>query len=505
MKKKNFFKGMDISSLPEYFACGEVFYDGQGNPMEPFTFLADHGVNSIRLRLWNEPERVPESGGWCGLADTVTMGRRIKAHGMHFVLDFHYSDYWADPERQQKPYAWKQLSFPELKQAVYDYTYEVLTTLRNAGCLPDMVQVGNEIRNGMLFPDGAVPNYDRLAALLNAGIRAVRDISPEITVMLHLDQGGRFCYIKRWFDAMFDAGLQPIDAIGLSFYSFWHGTFMDLRDTMRGLIERYHLPVCVAETAHPWRNCPDGQVSEETMKNAGLPAGIKEQAQSLQLVMQITASMPDDMGMGVYYWEPLCVPCHNHGRWAENMGMLDANARALPAFDVYRDFTRASHPIEDPDSYMESLYVVDETAIPPAGTNLILNGDFAEGDIGWWMLRIPNEIETVFANREVYVSSEEEFTFQLFANVYTGRSGHYVLSADYFGGNAAGAKITLFLKVISWNEEKTYRKEIIPTDNGFVSYELDAGELPAGQIQVGIHIESPPIYAHIRNFRLVEV
>ena len=112
-----------------------------------------------------------------------------------------------------------------------------MLALKEIGCTPDMVQVGNEIRSGMLFPDGEVPDYKQLAQLVNQGIRAVRDTAPYTEVMIHLDQGGRYYYLKEWFDAMFDAGMEPIDAIGISFYSFWHGTYMDLLDTMKKLIE----------------------------------------------------------------------------------------------------------------------------------------------------------------------------------------------------------------------------------------------------------------------------
>ena len=126
--------------------------------------------------------------------------------------------------------------------------------------------------------------------------------------MIHLDQGGRFYYLKEWFDAVFAAGMEPIDAIGISFYSFWHGTFMDLRDSMKQLIERYKLPVYVVETAHPWRLCETGHVSRELMDTAGLPAGIEEQKKSLGLVFQITETVSGDLDTGVYYWEPLCYP-----------------------------------------------------------------------------------------------------------------------------------------------------------------------------------------------------
>ncbi|MBO7336938.1 MAG: glycosyl hydrolase 53 family protein, partial [Lachnospiraceae bacterium] len=274
-EKPRFLKGVDVSSIPEKEDRGLVFRDTDGTAKDPLELLSEYGVNSIRLRIWNEPSNMPESGGYCDLAHTIAMAKRIKEHGMHFMLDFHYSDYWADPGQQRKPAAWEGLDVEGLAKAVYDYTFHVLAELSKNDALPDMVQVGNEIRSGMLFPEGAVPNYGNLATLVNAGIRAVRDISEDIEVMIHLDQGGRFFILRDWFDAMFAAGMEKIDAIGISFYSFWHGTFKDLKESMAQLIDRYKLPVYVVETAHPWRHCPLEHINPDMMRMAGFPAGVE--------------------------------------------------------------------------------------------------------------------------------------------------------------------------------------------------------------------------------------
>lgn len=501
---KNFLKGVDISSLPEYLASNEVFLNDQGQPTEALNLLAENGVNSVRVRIWNDPTAIPEARGFCGLSDTIAMGKRIKEHNMHFFLDFHYSDFWADPAKQRKPRAWENLTFEELQQAVYDFTYEVLSTLRDEGCLPDMVQIGNEIRSGLLFPDGAYPKYDNIAKLLNAGIRATRDISPEIDVMIHLDQGGRFYYLRDWFDSVFAAGLDKIDAIGISFYSFWHGTFMDLRDSMRQLIERYQVPVYVVETAHPWRICDGGQVPEEIMRNAGLPAGIEEQVKSLQIVLQIASSMPDGMGGGIYYWEPLCLPGRGYGTWAENMSLMDTDGKVLPALAALRDFTKENPPIPDLDSYIESLYAVDDAQIPPAGTNLIPNSDFSDGDEGWW-IEPDGDVTIKVENNEVYVSSVQNYKLHLYRDIHVDRAGHYKLSVDYRGTNTTGVKIFLYLSVITCNGETSYSRQIYPTDVNFVTIELEEMELPMGQIRVGITMDTPPVFGRITNFRLIEV
>jgi len=155
----DFIKGMDISFLPELNKLLPEFYDADGNKKEIWELLKENGVNSIRLRLFHEPENVAESGGYCNLEQTIAMAKQIKQNGMSFFLDFHYSDWWADPGKQVKPKAWEKLGFEELVQVVYDYTRDVLLIMKKEGVLPELVQIGNEISSGMLFPEAEVPNY----------------------------------------------------------------------------------------------------------------------------------------------------------------------------------------------------------------------------------------------------------------------------------------------------------------------------------------------------------
>ncbi|RYY66422.1 MAG: DUF4982 domain-containing protein, partial [Chitinophagaceae bacterium] len=189
--------GADISFLPELEARGIRFRDsanGQLAERDAIAILKDHGINYIRLRLFNDPAR--DSGysprkGFCDLAHTLAMAKRIKAAGLRFLLDFHYSDYWADPGKQFKPAAWKGLAFPQLRDSVYAFTKRALLALKAQGTLPDMVQCGNEINHGMVWPEGSVQHLDSLAALINAGNRAVREVAPQSLLMLHVALGGQ--------------------------------------------------------------------------------------------------------------------------------------------------------------------------------------------------------------------------------------------------------------------------------------------------------------------------
>ena len=256
-----FQKGMDLSFIPELEDAGVQVKDFDGTVMDPLDLVQKYGVNSVRLRIWNAPEHVRESGGYCSYAHTLAMAKRIRAHGMSFMLDFHYSDFWADPGQQRKPKDWENLSFKELKEAVFSYTRDTLTALKEEDVLPDIVQIGNEIRSGLLFPDGELPDYTKMVQLVNAGIRGARAAAgkDEMQVMIHLDQGGRYFYLKEWFDCSFEAGLEDFDLIGLSYYPFWHGTFTDLKETMTKLIQDYKKPIMVVETAHAWRKSAPSQ------------------------------------------------------------------------------------------------------------------------------------------------------------------------------------------------------------------------------------------------------
>lgn len=333
-----FIKGMDISSHPEMMDKGHRYYDFDGNEVNIIDFAKEQGFNYGRLRIWNDPGRIREAGGYCDLEHTKQMAAKIKERGLGFLLDFHYSDWWADPGNQTKPAAWQDLSGDALAQAVYDYTREVLTALDESGVYPEMVQVGNEIRCGMLWPDGRPDNWEELAKLLNAGIRAVRDTqgSREVQVMLHLDQGGRYYYFKEWFDNALAHGVTDFDIIGLSYYPFWHGTFSDLKNTMEELVKRYHKPMIIAEVAHAYRRSRGELFGEAQEKISGFPAGGAAQKEVLELIMSIAAHISEDMGLGVFYWEPFSRPDNEmDDGWGSCMGIVDADGRPTLGFRAF--------------------------------------------------------------------------------------------------------------------------------------------------------------------------
>jgi beta-galactosidase len=268
--------GADISFLPQLEARGMKFYD-HGAEKDPIDILKEHGFNYVRLRLFNNP--AADSGyspkqGFCDLAHTLKMAKRVKAAGMKFLLDFHYSDYWADPEKQYKPAGWKGLNFSVLKDSVYAFTKSVIQALKNQGTTPDMVQIGNEINHGMIWPEGHIGNLDNLAELIKVATNAVVATDPSIIIMLHIALGGQNDESVSFIEEMLARGVQ-FDIIGQSYYPKWHGTLDDLRNNLIDLSKRYGDVILV------------------------------EYSQLKNEVNEIVFNLPDNKGKGTCIWEPL--------------------------------------------------------------------------------------------------------------------------------------------------------------------------------------------------------
>lgn len=289
--------GADISWLPQLESRGVRFYEN-GKEIDPVKLLAEHGMNFIRLRIFVNPgakDGYAPGTGFCGLDSTLAMAKRAKEAGMKLLLDFHYSDTWADPQKQYTPEAWSKLDYQQLKDTVYQYTVRVLKDFEAQGTLPDMVQVGNEINHGLLWPMGHISHPDQLAGLLKEGIAGVKAVNPQTPVMMHLALGGQNQEAKFWLDNMLARGVQ-FDVIGLSYYPRWHGTLDDLQKNLHELALRYHKPLYVAEYSD--------------FKKA---------------VTQISFSEPNGLGKGSCIWEPL--------NWRSRL--FDKKGNVTPLMDVY--------------------------------------------------------------------------------------------------------------------------------------------------------------------------
>jgi arabinogalactan endo-1,4-beta-galactosidase len=358
----DFIMGADVSMLKQIEDSGGKFYDN-GVEKDCLTILKEHGVNWIRLRIWNDPTDAAGTllgGGNNDLENTVMMAARAKAMGFKFLLDFHYSDWWADPGKQTMPKAWLGLTLEDLEKAVYEYTAKVMQTLVKADAMPDMVQIGNEVNGGMLWPLGKtwtegteeIGGYDGFAALLKSGIQAVRDADPQndepenrAKIVIHLANGGDNKLYRTVFDALTERQVD-YDVIGLSYYSYWHGSLDDLKSNMNDISERYQKDVIIAETAYAVTlNDKDGFANlfagEREQNLGGYKATVLGQATAIRDIMEAVARVPNGRGLGIFYWEPDWIAVEGAGwktgegdAW-ENQAMFSFKGEALASMNVF--------------------------------------------------------------------------------------------------------------------------------------------------------------------------
>lgn len=514
--RRDFYKGMDISFLPQCLDEGMHVKDLDGTELEPFALLKKYDVNSIRLRIWVNPENEPLSRGYCNLEHTLKMAKQVVEHDMSFMLDFHYSDWWADPGKQKKPKAWEGLSREALEEKVYEYTRETLLAFEEQGTLPEIVQIGNEIRSGLIFPEGELPDYKGMVGLINAGIRGARSVAgpDRMQVMIHLDQGGRYIWLHKWFKGAFEAGLMDFDLIGLSYYPFWHGTYLDIKASMEQLIKDYNKPIMIVETAYAWRKSEKGFIDEEQIRIAGLPANPAGQRQNLELVMHLLTMLPDNMGRGIYYWEPICVPRPELGGWAENMGLLDETGKAMEGICAYSMTVEEMKKVPAFWPELKKKLLVDEADLGDytQGVNLLPNGDFFNFEQTWNMISSGEEVSWHFSEGEpgstsktFTVESQKNFTFTIDTLVEDCDAGKYVLSVAAKGVDTTGVDVRLFVEYGG----KRHETMIHPVDKwtGYrVEFEVEEneGQFAATKevIRLGIEITSPPIFLSTRYFKL---
>lgn len=383
----NFIKGMDLSTLLELERCGAKYYD-EGKEADILAIMKKYDVDTIRIRLWNDPwSQSGESygAGENDLKTSLEIAKRVTDAGFGVLLNFHYSDFWADPGKQFKPKAWASYGVEELEKAVHDFTLSTMNTFLESGVNITMVQVGNELSNGLLWPEGKVPNYDNIARFVNAGIRAVREADErrisgvinginekcreleKIPVMIHLDNGGNNALYREWFDNFTKRG-EDFEIIGLSYYPFWHGSLQMLNDNMNDIAERYGKDLVVAEVSmgYTMEDYKDYEkLSDEERKGyATRPALVEKieypmtkqgQYDFMEDFLNRISHINGGKGRGFFYWEPAWIPVEGSGwatpaslkyiedpgpcgnEWA-NQALFDYDGNALPTLQLIRDF-----------------------------------------------------------------------------------------------------------------------------------------------------------------------
>ncbi len=302
-----FANGSDVSWVTQMESSGYAFYDSTGKATDLFKLLGSLGINAIRLRAWVNP-----TAGWCNTTDLLAKALRAQNAGMSVMVDFHYSDTWADPGHQTPPAAWASLDFADLGSALYNYTVGVLDTLKQNGVTPAWVQVGNEVSNGMLWPDGeASTNMANFATLVQQGYTAVKSVFPNCKVIVHLANGYDNATYRWLFDGLQSNGAHW-DVIGMSLYpsvSDWQSLDAQCLSNMQDMISRYGSQIMVSE------------VGMEEDSAATCEAFLED-------IIAKTKSVKG--GLGVFYWEPEAYNWMGYG-----LGAFNSNGEPTVALDAF--------------------------------------------------------------------------------------------------------------------------------------------------------------------------
>ena len=309
----NFLAAADFSLLAYFESHGVVYKDG-GLVEDGFQILKNHGINCVRLRLFTSSQSQSASDPYNFINNTnytVPLAVRVKNAGLLFSLDFHYSDTWADPGKQATPAAWTNLTFTQLVQQMRAYNSNTIATFAAAGAMPDYVQIGNEITQGMLWPLGKVNAYvsggtqwSQLGQLMTAAVQGIQDAvgatgATMPKIIIHIDRGGDWTTTMKYFDNVNAQGV-PYDIIGESYYPFYHGAPANLNICLSNAAVRYGKPVIVAEDAFPWTNNVDN--ASWTNQLFGYPPTRVGQVSFMATLAGIVKNVPNHLGVGFFYW-----------------------------------------------------------------------------------------------------------------------------------------------------------------------------------------------------------
>lgn len=364
---QDFAKGADVGWLSEMEASGRIWRDSLGIQKDLLDILPDYCINSIRLRVWVNP-----TNGWSGKQDVINLAKRAVDKGYRLMVDFHYSDSWADPGQQTKPTAWENYSIQELEKAIYDHTADVLTALKTEGITPEWVQVGNETNNGMLWPEGrASTNMANYAGFVDSGYEAVKTIFPTAKVIVHVANGYDNELFKWNIGGLVNNGAR-FDVIAMSMYPDdtkpWQQYTQEALANMQDLIQRYNKPIMVSE------------IGLATNQAAGAKSLIEQVISDLE-------ALPNNQGLGVFYWEPQAYNWRGYGKvaWSGNSG-----SNPYQATEAMKGFKVGCEPVNN--SAVKVTFKVDMTL---ANTD---NGVFVTGTMtnneGNWQIIPLNSVES---------------------------------------------------------------------------------------------------------------
>ena len=336
-QSNEFMKGVDLSMLKQVEDNGGLFYDNV-NQIDPIQEFNSKGINTVRLKIWHNSLL-----NYNDLESVLEIAERVKNADLDLLLDFHYSDTWADPSNQNKPAAWENLNFDTLCDSIEQYSRYVITKLKNQNTLPKYVQIGNETDCGFLWPDGYVCGesnndiqWNKLRDLFMHAIEGVNtalDFEDSLKIISHVSSGGNW-----FFGNLLEEDI-PIDILAISYYPMWHGTLADLNQNINMLATQFGKPVLVVETAYPftlsWNDNTNNILGLETQLLDGYEAS--EEGQFSFLYDLISLVHDNDFGYGICYWAPDWISTSQFGSPWENQALFDFDGQLLDAVSVFDD------------------------------------------------------------------------------------------------------------------------------------------------------------------------
>lgn len=484
----DFIRGMDASAVLSVEKSGAKYYGYDGKEQDVFETLAESGVNYIRLRVWNDP--YDENGNGYGggdndVATAIELGKRATQYGMKVNIDFHYSDFWADPKRQHAPKAWEGMSADEKADALYDFTKESLTQILDAGVDVGMVQVGNEINNGM----SGETDVPAVMGLLSAGSRAVREIADsygkDIRIVLHYTNIEDNEEVDTMAANLKEYGVD-YDIFGLSYYPFWDGTNENMQNVAKNIMDRYGKKVVIAETSYCYTE-KDGDGFGNSFD--GIEDAVDGYAPTVQsqatMIRDICAAANEVGVLGVFYWEGTWIPVGSEDQdnsalwekygsgWAssysaeydpddaglyyggcswDNQAMFDFTGHPLPSLNVFR-------------------YLKDGHTVPLAVD--FIPQTTVSRDVGE-ALTLPETVEVVYNDRSANTQVPVSWDASQVAAIDTKKAGTYTVDGTLSDGTAVTADVDVemvnYVKNLGFEEvdrsmwEIFYAGENDPTD-----------------------------------------
>ena len=493
----DFIRGADVSMLKDIEDLGGEFYDN-GVKKDALEIMKNHGANYVRLRLWVDPydsEGNSYGGGSNDFNTTLYLAKRAQEKGMKVLIDFHLSDYWADPGTQSKPKAWENLSYDELKTTLYNYMKNTLNDFKNQGVVPDMVQVGNETSSGILWDEGKIggdyTDFTQLAELLNQAISGVRaSVGNQTKIVLHLDNGGNNSLYRWWFDGVTGCGFDlDFDIIGLTYYPMWHGTMDDLQYNLNDISARYNKDVMIVETAYAF-TLADGDglgssFSPQDEEIGGYPASVQGQKDFMSDLESVILNVPGNRGLGFFYWEPEWIPVEG-AYWGteagkeyiedngilsnpwDNLALFDFNGNALESIDIFQ--TPEQNLVTNPG------FEIDGYTNSPTGWNVWLD-DGVNGET------VKTEGNGFDGNYKLSFWNESAYGWSIYQTVTGLENGTYTLSA-WVMTNANQTVNQLYVKNYGGEE----MNQTLPvSDLGWNKVVIDNIQITNGQCELGIY------------------